>query len=141
MSVGAQEQQIEIEALASQVESEADDFQPIDKPAGKDVAPVDSGSGEMCASLYMTVFSVLGEARGAHWHLTIDQAKQLGESTGAVMDKYFPAMPNSVELTLLLALGMVIYPKYTKDQEIQQQKSIEREVRKNGDKSESITAD
>ena len=87
-------------------------------------------TGEMCSSLLMIGFNLIGSRRGDHWNLTQEEATETGNAVGAVLDKYFPDMSNQgVEITAVMTCAMVLTPRLMADKQYAQQRRehIERE--------------
>jgi hypothetical protein len=87
-------------------------------------------TGEMCSSLLMIGFNLIGSRRGDHWNLSQEEASETGNAVGAVLDKYFPDMSNQgVEITAVMTCAMVLTPRLMADKQYAQQRRehIERE--------------
>jgi hypothetical protein len=87
-------------------------------------------TGEMCSSLLMIGFNLIGSRRGDHWNLSQEEASETGNAVGAVLDKYFPDMSNQgIEITAVMTCAMVLTPRLMADKqmEAQRREHIERE--------------
>ena len=117
------------------LESMLTDFEP-EKDVGQE--PIESepeiSTGEMCATCLGVVFGIVAGRRGEHWNLSAEEAEQLGNATGAVLDKYVPDIQGGVEYTLIVAAGMVVIPRLMVDKKLQ-------EAATDGDKSEAGSAE
>lgn len=77
----------------------------------------------MCTGIYAASMGLLAARLGGHWALSAVEAEQLGEATAPVMDKYFPDLKGGPEVVLLMALGVVIVPRYMIHGKIEREKA------------------
>lgn len=75
----------------------------------------DQGSAAVFENILKVAFQIVAVRRGAHWALSDDEARNLGEATGAVVDKYVSLEMIGPELTLLVVAGMVVAPRMALD--------------------------
>jgi hypothetical protein len=80
-------------------------------------------TGEMCSSLLMIGFNLIGSRRGDHWNLSQEEASETGNAVGAVLDKYFPDMSNQgIEITAVMTCAMVLTPRLMADKQMEAQR-------------------
>lgn len=88
-------------------------------------------TGQLCTGCLSLIFGAVAMRKGDHWALTEEEASMLGDSTGAVLDKYFPDMSLGPEVALLGAAAMIVMPRI----EIDQKAAQEKQGGEDGDKS------
>lgn len=114
------EQAADLERLEMNAANE--DFAPGDDALGGEAEAAEIGTGEMCSSLLMIGFNLVGSRRGPHWNLSPEEATETGNAIGAVLDKYFPDLSSQgVELTALMTCAMVLTPRLMTDKQLQAQ--------------------
>ncbi len=114
------------------LESMMPDYEPPVNVSEEPKGPPLPTSGELCTTCLTVVFSILSARRGPHWELQPKEAEQLGNATGAVLDKYCPDIEGGPEYALVVAAGMVLVPRVMVD------RKIEEEARKkDGDQSKA----
>lgn len=91
---------------------------------------------QIVSVMYAGLFGVAAMRMGEHWALSDDEVNQLAVPTVAVLDKYLPGARLGVEVALLAAVAMVIFPRVMVNVS---QQPIEGEV-VNGNQSEHIKA-
>lgn len=70
-------------------------------------------SPEFMGAMFRMIFGTVAMRGGAHWALNDAEAKQLGESSAPIIDKYMPAFLSKygAELAFAWTFGMVVYPR------------------------------
>jgi len=88
-----------------------------------EAAQPEISTGELCSSLLMIGFNLIGSRRGDHWNLTQEEATETGNALGQVLDKYFPDMSSQgVELTAVMTCAMVLTPRLMADKQLEAQR-------------------
>jgi len=98
-------------AEAQAVESAAASDGAAEKPKRETESPTPTpSSAQLLTALLVPTFRVLAPA----WEVTEPECALLGESYGAVLDKYFPDLDIGVEFAALLATLAVFGPRWGK---------------------------
>lgn len=117
---GNAQQAADLSSLEFQAANE--DYQPgpDDPLTGEhEAAEPQISTGELCTSLLMIGFNLVGSRRGGHWNLTPEEATETGNALGAVLDKYFPDLSEQgVEITAVMTCAMVLTPRIMQDKQI-----------------------
>jgi len=105
----------------SEMSAMAEDFQPPSEDGmGTGVqAQVSIDSGQLCATCLSVGFGIMAGRRGSHWALSAEEAEQLGNASGALLDKYCPDIDGGPEYAFIIAVGMVIAPRLMPDKQIE----------------------
>jgi len=78
-----------------------------------------------------TTFAIAAGFLGDHWHLNEGEGEAFTAALDPVLDKYCPDLSLGVEITLVMAAGMIVLPR------VMQTKAINEKAKKDhGDKSE-----
>jgi hypothetical protein len=114
------------------IEADADILKDIDKlegggPENLDGMPVpqvEAGQREQLEMLLSVSFGMAAAGFGDHWSLQQAEAQSLATALDPVLEKYLPGMSMGWEITLLMALGMVVVPRVVVTKQ-QQEKRVE----------------
>lgn len=108
-----------------------------DLAAGQDSPKVtEVSTGELCTGCFQLAFSVMASRKGEHWALKQEEAEALGNSFGAVLDKYWPGLDLGPEVALLGAAAMVMMPRIAEDKKQEAARAKEQDAGvPNGDQS------
>lgn len=90
---------------------EPDELHPDAAGAGSGQQP-DASAADLLSGLLMVGHSIAAKRFGEHWELTPEEAKELGNAAGAVLDKYFPDLSTGPEVRLLVVAGGVYGMRY-----------------------------
>jgi hypothetical protein len=84
-------------------------------------APPTPSTGELLTMLLRPLFNVVAPA----WEVSDDECELLGQSYGAVADKYFPNLELGVELSAVVTTVMVFGTRWGKPRKIETEKPEE----------------
>lgn len=111
------------------------DLPPLDATAAIDgemmqVEPQAPDNGDpavagMLVGVFVLLFDAVAARRGAHWKLQQAEAVELGNSSAALISKYFPNAQASPEMRLLMVAGAVVGIRYAADVAIAKRKEQE----------------
>ncbi len=88
------------------------------QPGSGEAEQADPSSAEVVQTLAAVTFNLVAVRRGEHWNLSAEEARQIGEAGGAVMDKWAPGMKVGPEATLAVTLGVVAMGRLQQDKAI-----------------------
>lgn len=99
-------------------QAEAEGYQPIGAGFGaSDPGPKAASSAPTNTAFlvmgWKMIFRTVARRGGAHWLLSEEEARQLGEASGPVVDKYLPSILNKYGAEIMLAwtVTMVVIPR------------------------------
>lgn len=72
-------------------------------------------TAEILAPLLKITFGIIASKKGGHWALGDQEAVELGNAYGDVMDKYFPEVAVGCELTAVMCTLVVVGPRVAED--------------------------
>lgn len=103
-------QEASLRSLMPDFEPKGDD---VKKESGKSKAQKepDPETIQIVSLMYAGLFGVAAMRLGEHWALSADEVHQLAAPTVAVLDKYMPGAKLGVEVALLAAVAMVVFPR------------------------------
>jgi len=110
-------------AVEARAASAADDDAALEgeyQPSGESeqAGQGDPSSEEVVTTLAVVTFRLIATRRGEHWQLSADEAQQIGQAGGAVLDKWAPDMTVGPEATLAVTLGVVLVGRVQQDKAV-----------------------
>lgn len=110
---------IQVEDEGAQTEQRASELVAAGQPSEDSIK-----TAELCGGAWSMVMGLIASRAGDHWALSEAEAQELGNTTGAMLDKYFPNFEGGPEMMFLGAMGVVFLPRYMQHQHIEKQKAL-----------------
>lgn len=104
-------QEASLRSLMPDFEPKGDDIKKAAGSSSKSQKEPDPETIQIVSLMYAGLFGVAAMRLGEHWALSADEVHQLAAPTVAVLDKYMPGAKLGVEVALLAAVAMVVFPR------------------------------
>jgi hypothetical protein len=116
-------------------EEAANDYQPGEGGDEKPAKPAGGVGAKELQALYQMGFALAAARLGDHWVLSDAEAKEIGEATDAVLEKYGAKMNIGPEFTLVLTGAMITGPRILQTMYAEKPKKLENSGEQGGQES------
>lgn len=131
-------QEASLRSLMPDFEPKGDDIKKAGGSSKSQKEP-DPETAQIVSLMYAGLFGIAASRLGDHWTLSVEELNQLAAPTVAVLDKYMPGAKLGVEVALLAAVAMVVFPRVMITIQARPIEGESEEV-SDGDKSKHVTA-